>query len=149
MAKKRPFTQEDMEKIDKLYLETTNQSLVLKDILLCLKGDESMNIEGVIPAQRRIESIIENKLATKQEIQDNRNETKKEINGITEKVEGMQKTLTQLNDWKQMVSIYFGMMLSKKMWKFIGFVVAVIVIVVLSVKFGFQTVWHYIKSLFI
>lgn len=149
MAKKRPFTQEDMEKIDKLYLETTNQSLVLKDILLCLKGDESMNIEGVIPAQRRIESIIENKLATKQEIQDNRNETKKEINGITEKVEGMQKTLTQLNDWKQMVSIYFGMMLSKKVWRFIGFVVAVIVIVVLSVKFGFQTVWHYIKSLFI
>ena len=149
MAKKRPFTQEDMEKIDKLYLETTNQSLVLKDILLCLKGDESMNIEGVIPAQRRIESIIENKLATKQEIQDNRNETKKEINGITEKVEGMQKTLTQLNDWKQMVSIYFGMMLSKKVWRFIGFVIAVVVIVVLSVKFGFQTVWHYIKSLFI
>lgn len=149
MAKKRPFTQEDMEKIDKLYLETTNQSLVLKDILLCLKGDESMNIEGVIPAQRRIESIIENKLATKQEIQDNRNETKKEINGITEKVDGMQKTLTQLNDWKQMVSIYFGMMLSKKVWRFIGFVIAVVVIVVLSVKFGFQTVWHYIKSLFI
>lgn len=149
MAKKRPFTEEDMEKIDKLYLETTNQSLVLKDILLCLKGDESMNIEGVILAQRRIERVIETKLATKQEIQDSREETKKEINGITEKVDGMQKTLTQLNDWKQMVSIYFGMMLSKKMWKFIGFVIAIIVIVVLSVKFGFQTVWHYLKSIFI
>lgn len=149
MAKKRPFTQEDMEKIDKLYLETTNQSLVLKDILLCLKGDESMNIEGVIPAQRRIEHVIQTKLATKQEIQDSRAATKEEISVITEKVDGMQSTLTQLNDWKHMVSIYFGMMLSKKVWRFIGFVVAVIVIVVLSVKFGFQTVWHYIKSLFI
>lgn len=149
MAKKRPFTQEDMEKIDKLYLETTKQNKVLDEILLCLKGEESMNIEGVIPAQRRIERVIETKLATKQEIQDSRAETKKEINGITEKVDGMQKTLTQLNDWKQMVSIYFGMMLSKKVWRFIGFVIAVVVIVVLSVKFGFQTVWHYIKSLFI
>lgn len=138
-----------MEKIDKLYLETTKQNKVLDEILLCLKGEESMNIEGVIPAQRRIERVIETKLATKQEIQDSRAETKKEINGITEKVDGMQKTLTQLNDWKQMVSIYFGMMLSKKVWRFIGFVIAVVVIVVLSVKFGFQTVWHYIKSLFI
>lgn len=149
MSKKRPFTEEDMEKIDKLYLETTKQNKVLDEILLCLKGEESMNIEGVIPAQRRIERVIETKLATKQEIQDSRAETKKEINGITEKVDGMQKTLTQLNDWKQMVSIYFGMMLSKKVWRFIGFVIAVVVIVVLSVKFGFQTVWHYIKSLFI
>lgn len=149
MAKKRPFTQEDMEKIDKLYLETTNQSLVLKDILLCLKGDESMNIEGVIPAQRRIEFVIKTKLSTKQEIQESREATKKEISVITEKVDGMQSTLTQLNDWKHMVSIYFGMMFSKKMWKFIGFVIAVIVIFVLSVKYGFETVWHYIKSLFI
>lgn len=149
MAKKRPFTQEDMEKIDALYLETTKQNKVLDEILLCLKGEESMNIEGVIPAQRRIEHVIETKLATKQEIQDSRAATKKEISVITDKVDGMQSTLTQLNDWKQMVSIYFGMMLSKKVWKFLGFVVAVIVIVVLSVKFGFQTVWHYIKSLFI
>ena len=149
MAKKRPFTQEDMEKIDALYLETTKQNKVLDEILLCLKGEESMNIEGVIPAQRRIERVIETKLATKQEIKESREATKKEISVITEKVDGMQSTLTQLNDWKHMVSIYFGMMLSKKVWRFIGFVVAVIVIVVLSVKFGFQTVWHYIKSLFI
>ena len=142
MAKKRPFTQEDMEKIDQLYLETTEQSKVMKEILLCLKGDESLNIEGVIPAQKRFEHIIENKLATKQEIQEieRRVETK-----ITE----MDKTLKQLNDWKQMISIYFGMMLSKKIWKFIGFVIAIIVIAILSVKYGFQTVWHYIKGLFI
>lgn len=108
-----------------------------------------MNIEGVIPAQRRIENVIENKLATKQEIQESRDATKKEISAINEKVDGMQSTLIQLNDWKQMVSIYFGMMLSKKVWKFIFFVIAVIVIVVLSIKYGFQSVWHYVKSLFI
>lgn len=149
MAKKRQITQEDMEKIEQLYQETTLQSKVLNEILLCLKGSESMNIEGVIPAQRRIENVIENKLATKQEIQESRDATKKEISAINEKVDGMQSTLIQLNDWKQMVSIYFGMMLSKKVWKFIFFVIAVIVIVVLSIKYGFQSVWHYVKSLFI
>lgn len=139
---KRPFTEKDMEKINELYLETTEQSKVLKDILLCLKGDESLNIEGVIPAQKRFENIIEHKLATKQEIQ--------EIERRVEtKVSEMDKTLNQLNDWKQMISIYFGMMLSKKIWKFIGFVIAIIVITILSVKYGFQTVWHYIKGLFI
>ena len=139
---KRPFTEKDMEKINELYLETTEQSKVLKDILLCLKGDESLNIEGVIPAQKRFENIIEHKLATKQEIH--------EIERRVEtKVSEMDKTLKQLNDWKQMISIYFGMMLSKKIWKFIGFVIAIIVIAILSVKYGFQTVWHHIKALFI
>lgn len=138
MSKKRPFTEEDMEKIEKLYLETTSQSETLKEILLCIKGSDSMNIEGITPAQRRIERVIETKLATKQEIID-----------INAKVDGMQSTLSQLNDWKQMMSIYFGMMLSKKVWKFIGFVIAIIVITVLGIKYGFQTVWHHIKSLFI
>jgi len=127
-----------MEKIEQLYEETTLQSKVLNEILLCLKGSEAMNIEGVIPAQRRIEHVIETKLATKQEIQD-----------IELKVDGMHTTLSQLNDWKQMVSIYFGLMLNKKIWKLIGFVIAVIVIVGLSVKYGFENVWQYIKSLFI
>lgn len=139
---KRPFTEKDMEKINELYLETTEQSKVLKDILLCLKGDESLNIEGVIPAQKRFENIIENKLATKQEIR----EIERRVDA---RVTEMDKTLKQLNDWKQMISIYFGMMLSKKIWKFIGFVIAIIVIAILSVKYGFQTVWHYIKGLFI
>lgn len=139
---KRPFTEEDMEKINALYLETTEQSKVMKEILLCLKGDESLNIEGVIPAQKRFENIIENKLATKQEIRDIERR-------VETKISEMDKTLNQLNDWKQMISIYFGMMLSKKIWKFIGFVIAIIVIAILSVKYGFQTVWHHIKGLFI
>lgn len=138
-----------MEKINELYLETNRQSRVLDEILLCIKGSEAMNIEGIIPAQRRIEYIIDSKLATKQEIQDNREAAKKEIEQITEKVDGMQETLSQLNDWKQMVSIYFGMMLSKKIWRFIGLVIALIVIAILSIKYGFETVWHYIKNLFI
>lgn len=135
---KRQFTQADMDKIDQLYLENTEQSKVLKDILLCLKGDESLNIEGVIPAQKRVEHIIETKLATKQEIKE-----------VKAKVSEMDDTLKQLNAWKQIVSVYFSIMLSKKVWKGIGFTVAVIVIVVLSVKYGFQTVWHYIKGLFL
>jgi len=138
MSKKRPFTEEDMEKIEKLYLETTNQSKTLNEILLCIKGSDAMNIEGIIPAQRRIERVIETKLATKDEIR-----------AIEIKFSEMQETLAQIDDWKKMISIYFGMMLSKKIWKFIGFVIAVIVIVVISVKYGFQSVWYYIKSLFI
>lgn len=114
MAKKRTLTQEDMEKIDELYLETNRQSRVLDEILLCIKGSDQMNIEGVIPAQKR-----------------------------------MTKELHEINEWKQEVSIYFGMITSKRVWRFIGISIAVIALIIVSIKYGFQTAWQFIKSIFI
>jgi hypothetical protein len=114
MAKKRTLTQDDMEKIDELYLETNRQSKVLDEILLCIKGSDSMNIEGVIPAQKR-----------------------------------MTKELHELNIWKRDVSMYIGLVTSKKVWKFIGITIGIIALIIFSIKYGFHAAWQFIKGLFI
>lgn len=118
---KRTFTQEDMDKINELIALNKQQVLVdqdqsnqLKEILLCLKGSNSMNIEGVIPAQKRMSS-----------------------------------ELHELNEWKQEVSIYFGMITSKRVWRFIGITIAVIAMIIVGIKYGFQTVWQLIKGMFV
>lgn len=60
-----------METIDQ---RLDQQDQLLNEILLCLKGSESMNIEGVIPAQKRIEQKID-----------------REINSLHEWKDGIQK----------------------------------------------------------
>jgi hypothetical protein len=121
MPPKRKFTEADMDKLDILFNENQRQSKVLDEILLCIKGSSAMNIEGIIPAQKRLQKEMTQ----------------------------MEETIKQIDDWKNAVTIYIGILTSKKIWKFLLLVVAIIAIGFLSVKYGFQTVWQYVKSLFI
>jgi hypothetical protein len=115
MAKK--LTAQDMERFEALIAEqhqvNEHQSKLLNEILLCLKGSESMNIEGVLPAQKR-----------------------------------MEETLNELKDWKAQFTIYLAILFSKKIWRFIGYLTVVIIVLILMIKFGFWAVWNYIKHLF-
>lgn len=136
MAKKRPFTQEEMDRINELIKENKAQSAQLDQILLCLKGSAAMNIEGIIPAQKRIESQM---MKQKEEIEE----------AIDQKFNSIKTTLDELVAWKQIVSIYMGLIMSKRVWKGIVIFVGIIVIIFLSIKYGFQSVWHYVKGLFL
>ena len=129
MTKKRESADDDMEKINELYHETQRQSRVLEEILMCIKGDESLNIEGVIPAQRRIqeEMMVTEKI-------------------LTSKIDTLTITITQINDWKNAITIYIGIITSKKIWKFLFVLTGLVVITVLSIKYGFLTIWQYIKN---
>ncbi len=136
MAKKRQFTQEEMDRINELIAENKAQSAQLDQILLCLKGSAAMNIEGIIPAQKRIESQM---MKQKEEIEE----------AIDQKFNSIKTTLDELVAWKQIVSIYMGLIMSKRVWKGIVIFLGIIVIIFLSIKYGFQSVWHYVKGLFL
>lgn len=136
MAKKRQFTQDDMDRINELIAENKQQSAQLDQILLCLKGSASMNIEGIIPAQKRIENEIK---VQKKEIEE----------AIDQKFDSIKTTLDELVAWKQIVSIYMGLIMSKKVWRGIAIFVGIVMIIILSIKYGFQNVWHYIKGWFL
>lgn len=125
-----------MQKINALYQETTQQSAVLKEILLCIKGSESMNIEGIIPAQKRLE----------RQMADQKEELEVMIKN---EVASIEKTLNEINSWKQAVSIYFGLIMSKRVWRGVFIFVGIVAIILLSIKYGFQNVWHYIKAWFL
>jgi hypothetical protein len=53
---------EDRQKIDE------QQNKQLNEILFCLKGSDSLNIEGVIPMQKRMEKEINELLGWKREV---------------------------------------------------------------------------------
>lgn len=114
MAKKP--SDKEMERIEAILQEqhavNVHQEKLLNEILLCLKGSEAMNIEGVMPAQRRIE-----------------------------------ETLNEINKWKKEVTLYLGIITSKKVWRFIIYFLAAIAGVILTVKYGFQNAWKYIKDI--
>lgn len=46
------------------------QEQLLREILLCLKGSQTMNIEGVLPAQKRIEEKLTEEINRLTEWQD-------------------------------------------------------------------------------
>jgi hypothetical protein len=71
MAKTTKEHRDEMKTID---ARLDKQDKMLDQILLCLKGSEQMNIEGVIPAQKRIEKKLD-----------------EEISAINEWREGLQK----------------------------------------------------------
>lgn len=68
MPRKRNPTDDEMKTID---TRLDQQDNVLQEILLCLKGSESMNIEGVIPAQKRIEKKLDQEIEHLNEWKDN------------------------------------------------------------------------------
>lgn len=74
MAKR--LTAADIEKIDHIIRENVHQNGLLAEILICLKGNELMNVEGVIPAQKRMDRTLK-------EIQDWENEMRLYIGIVT------------------------------------------------------------------
>jgi hypothetical protein len=111
MTKQR-LTKEDMEMIEQMVSEQKEQRELLKDILLAIKGDESLNVEGVVQATKRIDN----------------------------KLNEIEKTLVQINLWKDIIT-------SKRFWRFLIFFVGFIAIGFLMAKYGFLVVWEYVKKL--
>jgi hypothetical protein len=52
------MTDNSLKQMDELESRLDQQDKILNEILLCLKGNASMNIEGVLPAQKRIEEKL-------------------------------------------------------------------------------------------
>lgn len=59
MAKTTKEQRDEMKTID---TRLDQQDKLLNEILLCLKGNTLMNIEGVMPAQKRIEKKIDDEI---------------------------------------------------------------------------------------
>lgn len=99
--------------------ESAYQSSALKEILMAIKGDESLGVEGMVAAQARIE----------------------------EKFTELERTVKALNDWKYAITLYLGVITSKKVWKFLFITTGIVVLIILSFKYGILTVWQYIKNM--
>lgn len=145
---KRYLTDEQMERIESLFAENEKQSILLKEILLCIKGSESMNIEGVIPAQKRMQREMHEQ---KEELQEYKEEIQRTINEKIQEVEDTQSeiksTLLKINEWKNAMTIYVGLLTSRKLWSAFAVFLAIGVLIVLGTKYGFLAVWNYIKQL--
>lgn len=88
------------------------QNRQLNEILFCIKGSAAMNIEGVIPMQKR-----------------------------------MEKELHELISWKKEVSLYLGIITSKKLWRWVVRIIVFIAVGFLIAKYGFEKVWGIFKQL--
>lgn len=66
------INKEEMIALRKLIEEQNHvnqqQEKLLNEILLCLKGSVAMNVEGIMPAQRRMEKTLNEMLAWKSEL---------------------------------------------------------------------------------
>jgi hypothetical protein len=144
---KHYLTDEQMEQIQSLFVETKKQSKVLDEILLCLKGSESMNIEGVIPAQKRMQRELEN---TRAYMEEQREELQVMIDEKVHEVESrqdkLQETVNSINRWKDAMTIYVGLLTSRKLWSIFAIFIVGIGLIVLIAKFGFIAVWQYVKE---
>lgn len=89
----------------------------LNEILLCLKGSESMNIEGVLPAQKR--ALNELRI--------------------------VKQDLEEIKLWRTQISNYLGLITSRKVWKIIIIIIGVFASFILGMKYGFSKVIQVIK----
>lgn len=51
-----------IDQMDEIESRLDEQDKLLHEILLCLKGNVTMNIEGVLPAQKRIEQKLDKEI---------------------------------------------------------------------------------------
>lgn len=115
MAKKLQFTQIDMDKIDQMVLANEEQNKVLKEILICLKGSKAVDPYSI-----------------------------NQIGGLLPTLQRLEIIVEELVQWKKDISIYLGIFANKRFWKiFLGFLI-VILSILLSVKYGFTTIWQVI-----
>jgi len=130
-----------MDKLEALIQESSYQSGALKEILTAIKGDPNLGIEGIVAAQKRNEREASS-------IQEAFNKKTLEIEeSINDRIGEIEKTVKQINDWKNAVTLYLGIVTSTKIWRFLLITIGIIVILFLSVKYGFLNVWQYIKNL--
>jgi len=140
-AKKKEFSEGDMDRLEALIEESSYQSGALKEILMAIKGDANLGIEGIVAAQKR----NEHEAAVIQEAFNKKTLHIEE--SINERIGEIEKTVKQINDWKNAITLYLGIVTSTKVWRFILITTGVVAIIFLSVKYGFLTVWQYIKNL--
>ncbi len=141
MSKKRQFSEEDMDKLEALIEESTYQSSALKEILMAIKGDDDLGIEGIVAAQKRNQREVD-------EAHEKFN--KKTIaleESINERIGEIEKTVKQINDWKNAVTLYLGIITSTKVWRVFLVSIGILALIFLSIKYGFLSVWQYIKNL--
>jgi len=141
MSKKRQFSEDDMDKLEALIEESTYQSSALKEILTAIKGDHELGIEGIVAAQKRNQREVD-------EAHEKFNKKTLALEeSIHQRIGEIEKTVKQINDWKNAVTLYLGIVTSTKIWRFLLITIGIIVILFLSVKYGFLNVWQYIKNL--
>jgi hypothetical protein len=141
MSKKRQFSDEDMDKLEALIKESAFQSSALNEILMAIKGDANLGIEGIVAAQKRNEREAAS-------IQETFNKKTLEIEeSINNRIGEIEKTVKQINDWKNAVTLYLGIITSTKMWRFLLVSIGIFALIFLSIKYGFLNVWQYIKNL--
>ena len=138
---KRTLSQEDMEKIQALIDESQYQSNALKEILLAIKGDPDLGIEGMVAAQKRIEIAA---IQTEERVEKG---IRAFETAIDQKITDIEKTVNEINTWKNAITVYIGIITSKKIWRFLLISSAIVVIIFLSIKYGFLAVWQYIKNI--
>lgn len=88
------------------------QNKQLEQVIYLLKGSDQLEIEGVMPTQKRI-----------------------------------LKELAALLAWKAQISLYLNLLLSKNTWKVLFWIAAILVVIILWAKFGFDYVINWFKIL--
>lgn len=126
MTKK--LRQQDLEEMRQFKQQLDNQDRKLEEILLCLKGNSTMNIEGVLPAQKRLESKMDSSV--------------KDVKAYVD------TQLGELVKWKADIQKYFDVINSKLFRRLALATVIVFIGAFIYVKGGITAVIKFIGVLF-
>lgn len=111
------------DKMEEIEARLDAQDKLLHEILWCLKGNPTMNVEGVMPAQKRIEEKIDREIRS------------------------LDRDIKSLYNWQGSIQKYFDVVNSKgfKLFVLFGFLSFAAMFVYL--KFGWLALVNFFKHL--
>ena len=122
------MTKEEKKAFDELKNLTVHNNELIKELLITIRGNVEMGVKGLLKQQAEDEDF-RHQIMTK----------------ISDLESHINKEFSKINEWRQKIDIYIGLLVSSKVWRVLIVISAIIGFIWLVVKSGWLKAIHWIN----
>jgi uncharacterized linocin/CFP29 family protein len=122
------MTQAEKKAFEEIKNLTVHNNELIKELLITIRGNAEMGVKGLLKQQAEDEDF-------RQQIMTKISDLESHIN----------KEFSKINEWRQKIDIYIGLLVSSKVWRVLIVISAIIGFIWLAAKGGWLKAIHWLN----